>query len=260
MDNQQPGRFGGRRGRLTLRIVVVIPALNEAETLGALLARITRGAGAVAAADVFVSDSGSTDATTARAAVAGCVVIRGACVTGRGSALRAGVDAALAAAPDAGAVWMLHADCLPPEDGAACIRGALADPAVVGGAFGQRFNTSGCGRWARHRLRLVVFFNRVRYGLTGVYFGDQGIFVRPGILAAAGGVPPLDLFEDVELCRRLRAAGKLVLLPGRMTTSPRRFLANGPIRQLVRDAWMLLRHRLRGDGPAYAEAYARRRG
>ena len=215
-----------------------------------------------------MSDSGSTDGTAELARAAGCRVVAEPSVTGRGSALRAGVAAAACASEasasggstSGGVVWMLHADCLPPPAATASMRRALADPAVAGGAFGQRFNTSGCGRGARHLLRFVVFWNRLRYRLTGTYFGDQGIFARGEALAAAGGVPALDLFEDVELIRRLRRVGRVVLLPERMTTSPRRFLANGPIRQLLRDAWMLARHRLRGDGARYAAGYAHRRG
>ena len=239
---------------------MVIPTLNEAEGLPRLLHALADQEPPIGPWDVVVSDSGSADATRAVAAAAGCRVVRDPAVTGRGSALRSGVAAALEAVPDADAVWMLHADCLPPEGALAAVAAALGDPAVVAGAFGQRFNTSRCSRWQRHRLRFVVFCNRARYRLTGVYFGDQGLFVRPGALAAAGGVPAWDLFEDVELVRRLRGAGKVVLLPGRMTTSPRRFLVNGCVRQLLRDAGMLLRHRLRGDGAGYAQAYSERRG
>ncbi len=245
---------------MTLRVVVVIPTLNEANILPRLLAALAAQDPPVDPACVFVTDSGSTDGTPQVARGLGCAAVCDPGVTGRGTALGAGVAAAVAAAPDAGAVWMLHADCLPPGGGAAAIRRALADPAVVAGAFGQRFEMRGCGRWARHRLRFVVFCNRLRYRLTGVYFGDQGIFVRPEALAAAGGVPPWDLFEDVELVRRLRTVGRVVLLPERMTTSPRRFLANGCVRQLLRDTRMLVRHRLRGDGASLAAAYARRRG
>ena len=245
---------------MTLRIIVVIPTLNEAETLPRLLAALAAQAPPVDPGCVFVTDSGSTDGTPALARSLGCTTVCDPAVTGRGTTLGSGVAAAVTAASDAGVVWMLHADCLPPEGGAAAIRRALADPAVVAGAFGQRFEMRGCGRWARHRLRFVVFCNRLRYRLTGVYFGDQGIFVRPEALAAAGGVPPWDLFEDVELVRRLRGVGRVVLLPERMTTSPRRFLANGCVRQLLLDAAMLLRHRLRGNGATFAARYARRPG
>ena len=233
---------------------MVIPALDEAGTLPALLERLAEQDPPVA--ETVVSDSGSADATADIAAAAGCLVVRDPAVTGRGSALAAGV----AAVGTADAVWMVHADCLPPLGATAAIGRALRDPGVVGGAFGQRFNTRDCKRWARHRLRLVVWFNRLRYRLTGTHFGDQGIFVRPAALAAIGGIPPMDLFEDVELVRSLRRLGRVVLLPERMTTSPRRFLKNGPIRQLLRDAWMLTRHRTRGGGERYAAAYGRRRG
>ena len=143
-------------------------------------------------------------------------------------------------------MWFLHGDTLAPPGWRSAIEALLADPAVVGGAFTQRFTpTTPRPTWVQRRLlRFVCFCNRTRYRLTGVYFGDQGIFVRPAALAQVGGVPQAPLMEDVDLCRKLKALGKLRVSRVRISTSPRRFLKHGVIRQLLIDWWLLLRHRL----------------
>jgi glycosyltransferase involved in cell wall biosynthesis len=54
-----------------VKATLIIPALNEAETIGPLLRRVPREA----VAEVVVVDNGSTDATRAIAAGAGARVI-----------------------------------------------------------------------------------------------------------------------------------------------------------------------------------------
>ena len=68
-----------------MRISVVIPTLNEAESLGSVLDCMNCQAGET---EVIVSDGGSTDATLAIAARLGARVICGA--KGRGQQLRRG--------------------------------------------------------------------------------------------------------------------------------------------------------------------------
>lgn len=77
-----------------------------------------------------------------------------------------------------------------------------------------------------------------RSGLTGVATGDQAIFVTRKAFVQLGGFPPLPLFEDIELCARLRGLGKLVRLPGTVTTSARRWENRGPWRTILR-MWLL---------------------
>ena len=72
-----------------LSVAVVIPALNEAEAIGAVIAEIPRALGA----EVIVVDGGSSDGTAEAAAAAGARVIRPEGL-GYGRACAAGADAA----------------------------------------------------------------------------------------------------------------------------------------------------------------------
>jgi rSAM/selenodomain-associated transferase 2 len=225
-----------------MQIAVVIPTLNEAAHLPATLASLADGRPAV----VVVADCNSADGTADLARSLGAEVVAGPTLTSRAAALRAGVDHARRQRPDLDALWLLHGDTAAPPQWRQEIERTLADPAVVGGAFAQRFGFSAHrpSHLQRRLLRFVVFCNRTRYRLTGVYFGDQGLFLRPAALDAVGGVPDLPLMEDVALCRRLQTVGRLRCSRVRLTTSPRRFLRHGVLRQLLHDWYLLTAHRL----------------
>ena len=224
-----------------MRIGVVIPTLNEAAHIHATVASALAQDPAV----VVVADCGSVDGTADHARAAGARLVTGPALTSRAAALQAGIDHALTLHPDLEVLWLLHGDSLAPETGRAAIESVLADPAVVAGAFTQRFALRGHRPTyiQRRLLRFIIFCNRTRYRFTHVYFGDQGLFVRPGALAQIGGIPQLPLMEDVELCQRLKTVGKLRLSPVGLATSPRRFLKHGILRQGFRDARLLLAHR-----------------
>jgi len=224
-----------------MRIGVVIPTLDEEALIGRTLRALgRRGEAAV----VVVADCGSRDRTVAIAARTGAVVTGGGHLTGRAAALEAGVEAALGRRPDLEALLFLHADCIPAHGWDRAIAEALDDRGAVGGAFDFRWDLRGVAAASRVGLLAISAYNRLRIRATRVYFGDQGIFVRPSVLAAIGGVPRVALLEDCILCRRLRKVGRLRLARGRMVTSPRRFLRHGIIRQAMIDAVILAAHRL----------------
>lgn len=89
------GKAAGNNGRLRVRItsvrsIVVIPAFNEAEAIGTVVAELVqRGYGAV------VVDDGSHDQTSAVARRNGATVLRHAINRGQGAALQTGIAYAL---------------------------------------------------------------------------------------------------------------------------------------------------------------------
>lgn len=224
-------------------LAVVIPALDEADRVGAAVASAldrapaTGGARAStrrspapdeerrsapgrgpdhdgdadrsAAVDVVVVDGGSRDDTAGVARRAGARVI--ASPPGRGRQLDCGWRATKAEA-----VLFLHADTVLPAGWRAAVTDALQDAAVSGGAF--RFGLAERGAvW-----RLIEWGVAVRVSLFGLPYGDQAIFVRRSVLEASGGVPDVAILEDLDLVRAIKRAGRLRVLPGRVRTSARR--------------------------------------
>lgn len=119
----------------------------------------------------------------------------------------------------------LHADCLISQAAIDALHSALADPQLAGGAFHIRFAES-----RPRSLRLVAWGINLRARLRGSATGDQGIFVRKSVFESIGGAPEWPLFEDVELVRRIRRAGKFTVLQTPVTVSGRRYIQHGVFR------------------------------
>ncbi|MEE9614935.1 MAG: TIGR04283 family arsenosugar biosynthesis glycosyltransferase [Thermodesulfobacteriota bacterium] len=199
-----------------MKISVVIPALNEAENVREAIAsaRAEGGEGGGGEVEVIVVDGGSSDETSALAEAAGVRVVRSS--AGRGVQMDAGAEAA-----SGDLLLFLHADTKLPEGWYGAIRNCMEDEGVAGGGFTLAIDAPGPG------LRLVERGARLRYKLFGLIYGDQAIFVRRELFLKVGGFRGLPLMEDVDLVRRLAAAGRVVCLPERITTSARRWIEPG---------------------------------
>src|SRR5205807_8992975 len=86
--------------------------------------------------------------------------------------------------------------------------------------------------------RLIEASAGARVRLTGLVYGDQGLFVRRRLFEHLGGFPRLFLMEDLFFSRQLRRHGRVVVAPQRIFVSPRRWQQAGLIRQSVRN-WTL---------------------
>jgi rSAM/selenodomain-associated transferase 2 len=192
------------------RISVVVPVLDEEARIGARLAELA----AQGFAEVVVVDGGSRDRTVAIAQGREGVRVLAA-PRGRGQQQNAGARAATGAV-----LLFLHADAALPPDAGRWIAGALADTAVVGGAFRVRTIADDGRNWLGPLLRIADVRSRV----TRLPYGDQALFVRREAFERAGGFPDEPLMEDVTLARRLRRIGRLVTVPAYVRVSGRRFL------------------------------------
>jgi len=217
----------------------VIPTLEEEDRIAHAI-QSARAPGV----EIIVADGGSRDATCERAVAAGARVV--AAEPGRARQLAAG-----ARATEADAILFLHADTKLSPGWAEAVRAALADPAVVGGAFAFRFAEPG------RALRLVEWGVRARLALAGPPYGDQALFARRSALEAIGGVPDAPIMEDLDLVRALRRRGRLALLALPATTSARRYLERGVWRTVAKNTLVLLGWALGLDRARIAAWYRR---
>jgi rSAM/selenodomain-associated transferase 2 len=200
-----------------MRLSVVVPALDEAANLARLLPDLRR---AWPDTEIIVADGGSRDGTPdVVRGQAGVRLLEGA--RGRARQMNAGARQA-----GGDVLLFLHADTRLPDGAPGAIAAALADPAVVGGRFDVRFDSR------RRVLGMVAWFMNARSRATSICTGDQAIFVRRAAFEAVGGYPDIPLMEDIELCRRLRARGRLAALRARVTTSARKWEREGPLRTI----------------------------
>jgi len=204
-----------------LSISVIVPTLNEEKEIASFLAHVCSLEPGL---DVTVADGGSSDGTVEAARALAKVIDA---PLGRGAQMNAG-----AAVASGDVLWFLHADTRPHPGSLQAMRGVLENPEVVGGAF--EYNLDHPGRFFRITESVSNRKNRV----FRLFFGDMGIFVRRSVFERMGGFRELPLMEDMDLCKRLKEQGCIEIVPLRISTSVRRWLDEGILKNLIRN-WIL---------------------
>jgi rSAM/selenodomain-associated transferase 2 len=204
------------------RLSVIIPTLDEARALPALLAGVA--AQRDSDHECVVADGGSSDATPALAEAAGARVVVAA--RGRGRQLNAGAAAARGQ-------WLLfvHADsAFTGNDQIAASLQQLEQLRAndsrgpPAGHYALRFARKQPGHDRLYAFLEAKSASSRPYSING----DQGLLIHRDDFARLGGYDEsLPIFEDQDIARRIFAQGRWVLLPGRLVTSARRFEAEG---------------------------------
>jgi rSAM/selenodomain-associated transferase 2 len=203
-----------------MRLAIVVPTLNEEDTLRRFLPA------ALAVADeVIVSDGGSADATVEVARSLGARVVTGP--PGRGIQLNRGAAEAIAGTGEpADILLFLHADTTLPPGGAEAIRAAM-DRGAPGGAFFLRFDAD------RPMQRLGSWLVNKRTRWLRVPLGDQAQWATRETFERLGGFPDWPLLEDVDFMGRLRRLPGFTIIEEPVTTGARRFLELGSLRTVA---------------------------
>ena len=199
---------------------IIIPTLNEAESLPRLLEDIARQHNLQA--EIIVADGGSSDATIEIAKQHQAQIVSSE--PGRAKQMNA---AAAQASGDY--LLFLHADS------------RIESPYLLQRALNALKATDGYGhRTAGH---FSLHFERTgqqhetayRYMETKSSFnrrhcqnGDQGLLLHRAFFSVLGGFDEsLPFFEDFRIAERIHAIGHWITLPGHLTTSARRFEIEG---------------------------------
>lgn len=220
-----------------MRFAIIMPVLNEEAILERQLAHLAEQC-AHQNYELLIVDGGSSDNTVAIAERYGRVI---SSLRGRATQMNAGAAAAT------GDVFLfLHADTQLPGNAFIAIERALRSSRVAGGAFRVCFN---CDQWA---YRLVAFITNLRSRCTTIFTGDQAYFIRATSFRAIGGYPDQPLMEDLEIISRLRAIGRVVLLPQYVTTSARRHQKIGLLHSVLFMWYLRMLYQL-GVSPAQLE-------
>ncbi|AWM34948.1 TIGR04283 family arsenosugar biosynthesis glycosyltransferase [Hymenobacter nivis] len=226
-----------------MTISIIIPAYNEADTLAALLPYLRQPAPGEPVPEILVVDGGSTDGTAAVARQAGATVLHSP-RRGRAAQLNYGAQRARGEL-----LYFLHADSYPPSGFVSELRQA-AGAGYAAGCYRLAFDN---GHWL---LRFSAWCTRLPF--TAVRFGDQSLFVRRALFAQIGGYrEDLLLMEDQEIVARLRAQGAFKILPRAVTTSARKYLANGVLRLQAIFALLVALYYLGMPQPRLVQLYRR---
>ena len=211
-------------------VSVIIAALDDEATVGAAI----DSAFAAGAAEVIVSDGGSSDRTWQIAKERGANVIQSQ--PWRSKQFNYAANVAKHAA-----FLFLHADTTLPAGACAAVDRALKDADF--GGFRISFIEDA------FKLRVAAFLINLRTRITKSPWGDQAQFIRR---SAFGGFREIPLMEDYELASRMK---RRVLLPMYVKTSGRRFLTKGLIRTAIVNWSIILRWRMGADAESLAKIY-----
>jgi rSAM/selenodomain-associated transferase 2 len=210
---------------------IVIPVLNEAPTLGALLERLRA---TFPGAELIVVDGGSADGSVPIALPRSDVVLIG----GRGRAAQMNLGAHSATRPY---LLFLHADCEP--GGLRALDAGGLEP-LDWGYFPVKLS----GRdW---RLRVIAWCMNQRARWTHVATGDQGLLVRRSLFLHLGGFAAIPLMEDIEICKRLRRRAPPTQLDPPLRVSSRRWEQRGLLRTVLQ-MWFLRLAYVLGASPVW---------
>jgi rSAM/selenodomain-associated transferase 2 len=201
-------------------VSVVIPTLTEENCLGETLRELRRQR----PHEIVVVDGGSTDATCRLAADADRLLHA---PRGRATQMNWG-----AAAATGEVLLFLHADCTLEEGALAEAERLLRRRGVAAGCFTMTVREPG---WL---YRSIDWCATARVRLTGLAYGDQGLFLSRRLFEEVGGFPPLRLMEDLFFSRLLRKRGRIRVASRRIFVSPRRWQRKGLVRQTLRN-WAL---------------------
>ncbi|MFK7963339.1 MAG: TIGR04283 family arsenosugar biosynthesis glycosyltransferase [Burkholderiaceae bacterium] len=205
-------------------IAVVIPALNEAGSIGVLVASVLEGA-----AICIVVDAGSSDGTAAIAKEAGATVITAP--RGRAKQMNAGAARALEGSAPVDALLFLHADIALPAQWPTALQ---ACPTHRWSRFDVELTSEKLMGWRLGLLHLIGWFMNERSALTGICTGDQGLLVPVDLWRRIEGFADIPLMEDIEISSRLKkAAGTPYRIEARLKVSPRRWEEQGVFRTML---------------------------
>jgi len=225
-----------------LSLSIIIPALNEADNIGATLDSLQplrrRGV------EIIVADGGSSDDTAALAREHADQVL--VSLPGRALQMNAGAVAARGEI-----LCFLHADSRLPEGADGLIIGGLARSRRSWG----RFDVAIAG--THPMLCVIAQLMNWRSRLTGIATGDQGLFLTRSLFEAAGRFPDIALMEDLALTRQLKRYGPPLCIAHRLTTSGRRWEKHGLWRTVLLMWRLRLAYWLGADPDRLAQRYVR---
>ena len=221
-------------------ISIIIPTLNEAESLATTMQSAQAGTGG----EIIVADGKSSDGTGEMAKGLGAKLLTIA--GGRAQQVNGGAMSA-----NSDVLLFLHGDTRLPTGFDKHVLNLLAVPGTVAGAFALGIDGPEIG------LRIIEKLANIRSRLLQMPYGDQAIFLRASLFRSIGGFPEIPIMEDFVFMQRIKKEGRVAIAPIAVTTSSRRWKELGILKTTLINQAVLLAYFLGSDHQRLTRWYRR---
>lgn len=137
----------------------------------------------------------------------------------------------------------VHADMRLPDRAIERVQEKI-EHGYIGGGFRKKYEP------ANLPLRIYEFFlNTLYLGLMRCLVGTNAIFVRREVFESLDGFPEVPLLEDMIFSDYIRKKGRIAIIEEPVVVSSRRYAKNGTLRQILKNARILLGYRLLKESP-----------
>lgn len=210
------------------RISVILPVFNEEEFLPSAL-QFLKTTSTTFPSQIIVVDGGSSDRTPELAKELADQLIlspkRGRAVQMHLGAKKASGDLLL----------FLHADTRLPENWQELLSKSYLNPDPPAAlSFSLSFDSE------KLFYRLLAFFANWRTKLTGIPHGDQALVIRREDYFGVGGFPDVPFMEEYLFVPHLKRLGEVWILPEKVKTSCRKYESKGPLRNSLKNSFLIL--------------------
>lgn len=224
-------------------ISIVIPVLNEEDTITTLLSYLKKNTSAKNIKEIIVVDGGSSDDTVLLAMENNVKVVSSK--KGRSRQMNFGARYAIG-----GILYFLHVDTLPPKNFDESILSAIKKGGQTG-CFRMKFDSNS------KFLRVFAWCTRLNYKICRG--GDQSLFITKELFESTGGFNEnYEVYEDNEFTDRLYELVDFKILPRHVVTSARRYEQKGEVKLQYHFGMMHLKNYM-GAGPEKLQEYYSRK-
>jgi rSAM/selenodomain-associated transferase 2 len=195
------------------KISIVIPILNEAETIEHLLNHLLKNASKENISEIIVVDGGSTDGSQDKVSKFSNVILLNS-EKGRAKQMNVGAKNATG-----NILYFLHADSFPPENFDKFIIEEVKKGKEAG-CFIMKFDSN---HWW---LKLAGWLTKLHW--KACRGGDQSLFITKALFNKIGGYNEnYTIYEDNDLIAKLYKLRQFTVIQKWLTTSARRYQTNG---------------------------------
>jgi len=224
-----------------LRISIIIPVLNEEDTIETTVRHLQKNSSSAQIAEILIIDGGSIDDTLKIAQKTGARVLSSE--KGRATQMNLGAKHA-----QGDILYFLHVDTLPPLNFDSSIIAAI-NKGVEAGCFQMKFDSNS------RFLSFFAWFSRLNFKVCRG--GDQSLFITKSLFQQLNGFDEsYRIYEDNEFIGRLYEHTRFKVLSQYVKTSARRYDKKGMLALQYHFGVIHLKNRL-GAGPEQLYQYYR---